>query len=189
MDMKSSSFRIGGMTCVNCRNRIEKKLKSTVGVEDAAVNFDTGTAAVTWNASIITFDEIREAIEALGYTVPDGKARTPAAEIIGVLVIILSLYVLLRGMGIGVLTSAFPLAEAGMGYGMLFVIGLVTSVHCVAMCGGINLSQCISSVPAAAAGDGSTAGPVPAGKKRRQLLLPAVLYNAGRVISYTTVGI
>lgn len=29
-----------------------------------------------------------------------------------------------------------------MSYGLLVVIGLLTSVHCVAMCGGINLSQC-----------------------------------------------
>jgi sulfite exporter TauE/SafE len=98
-------------------------------------------------------------------------------------VIILALYVLLRQSGIGTLTSAFPLAETGMGYGMLFVIGLVTSVHCVAMCGGINLSQCIPpgtcGVPNAAPEEG---------RNRAELLLPGALYNGGRVISYTTVG-
>jgi sulfite exporter TauE/SafE/plastocyanin domain-containing protein len=69
-----------------------------------------------------------------------------------------------------------------MGYGMLFIIGLVTSVHCVAMCGGISLSQCI---PASAPPADAEA----ARKKRRGVLLPAVLYNAGRVLSYTIVGI
>ena len=102
-------------------------------------------------------------------------------EIIGTLIIILALYMLARVLGISALTSAFPLAEAGMGYGMLFVIGLITSVHCIAMCGGINLSQCIPAVR-------SPAWPNRAGS-RFAVLAPAVLYNAGRVVSYTVVGV
>ncbi|MDR1863009.1 MAG: sulfite exporter TauE/SafE family protein [Treponema sp.] len=181
-NLKSTSFRIGGMTCVSCGNRIEKKLKSIVGIEDASVNFTTGAAVVTYNPSVITFNEIAAAVEKLDYRVIDGKTRTPVLEIIGTLVIILSLYGLLKGLGINALASAFPLAEAGMGYGMLLVIGLVTSVHCAAMCGGINLSQCI---PAAAA---------PAEEKRGKLPFPSIfyntgLYNIGRVISYTAVGV
>ncbi|MDR1250817.1 MAG: sulfite exporter TauE/SafE family protein [Treponema sp.] len=176
--MKTQTIRIGGMTCVSCRDRIEKTLKSTVGVEEAAVNFNTGTAAVTYNASVLTFSEIKAAIEKLGYTVLEGKGGTPVSELIGTLVIILALYVLLRAWGIGSLTSAFPLAEAGMGYGMLFVIGLITSVHCVAMCGGINLSQCIPS-----------AAVTPAAGRRGEALFPAVFYNAGRVVSYTAAGV
>ncbi|MDR2078866.1 MAG: sulfite exporter TauE/SafE family protein, partial [Treponema sp.] len=137
---------------------------------------------VTYNASVITFNEIAALIEKLDYRVLDGRAEKPASEIIGTLVIILALYMLLRGLGISSLSSAFPLAEAGMGYGMLFIIGLVTSVHCAAMCGGINLSQCI---PAA----GDEAAPLaPAAGKRWKVLFPSILYNAGRVISYTAVG-
>jgi hypothetical protein len=51
--------------------------------------------------------------------------------------------VLLPGLDISTIFSAFPLAEPGMGYGMLFVSGIITSFHCVAMCGSINLSQCL----------------------------------------------
>lgn len=45
----------------------------------------------------------------------------------------------------GILNLLVPseLADTGMEYGMLFLIGILTSVHCIAMCGGINLSQCI----------------------------------------------
>ena len=174
-NLKSISLRIGGMTCTNCQNRIEKTLKNTVGIAEAAVNFNTGTAAVTYNPSVITLNEITALVEKLDYQVIDGRRRTPVLEILGTLVIILSLYVLIRGLGINTLTSAFPLAEAGMGYGMLLVIGLVTSVHCAAMCGGITLSQCIPAVPA--------------GENRRRLWFPAIFYNAGRVISYTTLGV
>jgi sulfite exporter TauE/SafE/copper chaperone CopZ len=201
--LKISSFRIGGMTCANCQRRIEGALKSTVGVEDASVNFGTGATAVTYDSSVVSLREITAVIEKLDYRVLDNRGG--AGEIIGTLVIILALYVLLQGLGIGVLGSAFPLAEAGMGYGMLFVIGLITSVHCVAMCGGINLSQCIPAGQGAAlsaanpAGEGALPGGAlssapsaaapPTAKRRRELLLPAVLYNGGRIISYTTVGI
>ncbi|MDR0706751.1 MAG: sulfite exporter TauE/SafE family protein [Treponema sp.] len=176
--MKTETIRIGGMTCVNCQNRIEKKLKSAAGIEDAVVSFNRGTATVTWNDSLIAFPEIKTAVERLGYTVIDKNAPPPASEIIGTLIIVLSLYLLLRGLGVGALTAAFPLAEAGMGYGMLFVIGLITSVHCAGMCGGINLSQCIPQRAAR-----------PEGGKWRDALLPSILYNGGRVVSYTTIGV
>jgi sulfite exporter TauE/SafE/copper chaperone CopZ/plastocyanin domain-containing protein len=175
--MVTTNIRIGGMTCINCQDRIEKKLKSTVGVEDATVSFSAGTATVTYNADVITFNEITETIEKLDYKVLDEKHREPYTRIVGTVVIIFALYLLLRQFGINSLTSAFPLAEAGMNYGMLFVIGLITSVHCIAMCGGINLSQCIrkedAPKPSAATG----------------LLWPSVLYNGGRVVSYTLVGV
>ena len=50
-----------------------------------------------------------------------------------------------------------------MGYGLIFVVGLLTSLHCLAMCGGITLSQ---TLPDARPGE---------------RLAPALLYNAGRV--------
>jgi hypothetical protein len=37
-----------------------------------------------------------------------------------------------------------------MGFGVLFVVGLLTSLHCVAMCGGINISQCVTAAGTAA---------------------------------------
>jgi sulfite exporter TauE/SafE len=83
---------------------------------------------------------------------------------------------LLQQAGFTGFFTDLPLAETGMGYGMLFVIGLLTSVHCTAMCGGINLSQCI---------------PRPAQEDRPErlsALRPGLLYNAGRVISYTLAG-
>jgi sulfite exporter TauE/SafE/plastocyanin domain-containing protein len=179
--LKSVSFRIGGMSCVNCQNRIERKLKGAAGIEEASVNFNTGLASVRYDASVITFAEIAALVETMDYRVVEGRERARVSRIAGAVVIIVSVYMLLRGLGIGTLASAFPLAETGMGYGMLFVIGLVTSVHCVAMCGGINLSQCLPRAPAP--------GEAPAGKKRWGLMLPSLLYNGGRVASYTLVGV
>ena len=59
---------------------------------------------------------------------------------------------------------------------MLFVIGLLTSLHCVAMCGGISLSQCI---PRNETGEGNGSF---------STLRPTFLYNFGRELSYTAIG-
>jgi sulfite exporter TauE/SafE len=63
-------------------------------------------------------------------------------------------------------------------YGLLFILGVLTSVHCIGMCGGIAMSQTINK------------GENLKGKKRdiKGLMLPSALYNFGRVISYTFIG-
>ncbi|MDR0857935.1 MAG: sulfite exporter TauE/SafE family protein, partial [Oscillospiraceae bacterium] len=106
-------------------------------------------------------------IENSGYEVL--LSETPAANsnrAIGLVTIIAALFLLISQLN---LTNSLPLAEAGMGYGMLFLIGLLTSVHCIAMCGGINLSQCIPQ------SGGST-------------VRVSFLYNFGRILSYTLIG-
>jgi sulfite exporter TauE/SafE/plastocyanin domain-containing protein len=172
--MISKTIRIGGMTCVNCQSRIQAKLQSMAGVEAAAVSFETGTADIAFNEEVVSFARITSAIETLGYAVLDDSRQKQALRTAGVVVIILSLYVLMRNLGVSAFVSAFPLARAGMSYGMLFVIGLITSVHCIAMCGGINLSQTLQRAPAPSS--------------PRGFLLPSILYNAGRVASYTAIG-
>jgi sulfite exporter TauE/SafE/copper chaperone CopZ/plastocyanin domain-containing protein len=168
-DLKTEVIRIRGMTCGSCAERIARKLKNIPGVENVKVNYLTGRADVTWNDQTVTLNELKAAIESLGYQVLGRNDAPPVREIIGIAVILFGLYALIQRIGAA---ADFPLAETGMSYGMLFVIGLITSLHCVAMCGGINLSQCIPSAEA----------------NRRKVMRSAVLYNAGRVISYTAIG-
>jgi sulfite exporter TauE/SafE/plastocyanin domain-containing protein len=176
------------MTCINCQNRIEKKLKSLAGIENAAVDYAAGTARITYDEAAIDFSSIIGAIESIGYTTPkENHAANTALQIIGVLVIILALASLLKMFSTSSIAASFPFAEEGMGYGMLLVIGLLTSVHCIAMCGGINLSQSLTGDNAESAGTEST-NTVLKSKLDFSLLLPGVLYNGGRLISYTAVG-
>jgi sulfite exporter TauE/SafE/copper chaperone CopZ/plastocyanin domain-containing protein len=179
-DLQKRLFRIGGMYCVQCRNTIEKELKKNSGIKDAKVNYHTGAAAVTYDAQTIGFDNISAIIENLGYKTLEENSKNTILQIVGTLVIILALFMLMRSFGTGKLAANFPLAKEGMGYGMLLVIGLLTSVHCIAMCGGINLSQTLQE------------------KKEKNedgfsntffLLLPGILYNGGRLVSYTAVGV
>ncbi|SHI79184.1 urease accessory protein UreH domain-containing protein [Parasporobacterium paucivorans] len=178
-NIKRIKIHIGGMTCASCQNKIERKLRNAAGVTEAKVSYSDGTADVAYDPEIISLKDINEIIEKLDYTVLSGnkKREHNTGRVIGILLIIISLYMLLQQSGILNLLVPSQLADSKMGYGMLFVIGLITSIHCIAMCGGINLSQCIPR------------GDVTEDEKSRfSTFGPAFLYNFGRVISYTVIG-
>src|SRR5215213_1266028 len=63
---------IEGMTCASCVNRIERFLRKTPGVEQAAVNLATERATVLVDPSAAGREELVKAVEAAGYEVrPD----------------------------------------------------------------------------------------------------------------------
>ena len=55
-----------GMTCASCASRIERKLNKLEGV-DATVNYATDQAAVTYDSSAVSVDDLVAAVEAAGY--------------------------------------------------------------------------------------------------------------------------
>lgn len=172
---------IEGMTCVSCENRIQHKLSNTPGIETAEVSYTNGIAIVTFRPEMLTLEQIEQIIEALDYKIrrlqQDGKNnKFDLTNLIGIAVILFAIYMLANRFGLFDIFYNFPLAKEGMGYGMLLLIGILTSVHCVAMCGGICLSQCVLKQDAETA-PGKLAA-----------LRPAILYNAGRVLSYTVIG-
>ena len=156
------------MTCINCKKAIENGLGNITGVESVSVNYKTGKCEITIDTRLVGWKDIFNAIEDLGYTVGNNK-KTDLINIVSIVVIIVSLYYFLEQTGLLNLLNFEKVADSTMGFGMLFVIGLMTSVHCIAMCGGINVSQCLSE------------------NKKFSGLYP-VMYNLGRVVSYTVIG-
>ncbi|HUX41641.1 MAG TPA: sulfite exporter TauE/SafE family protein [Rectinemataceae bacterium] len=172
--MKESILHIEGMTCRSCERRIEAALGKVAGVESAKASQVGGRATIRHDGGVVT-EALRAAVEGAGYTVKEGPSRaTPIA--LGIGIGLAAIYFVANSLG---LFNSFPIADSSIGYGMLIVIGLLTSVHCVAMCGGLAISQSVKTIPA-----------TPAASKAKALdrLLPGLLYNGGRVISYTIVG-
>ena len=156
------------MTCINCKKAIENGLGNITGVKSVSVNYKTGKCEIAIDTGLVGWKDIFNAIEDLGYTIGNNK-KTDLINIISIVVIIVSLYYFLEQTGLLNLLNFEKVADSTMGFGMLFVIGLMTSVHCIAMCGGINISQCLSE------------------NKKFSGLSP-VMYNLGRVVSYTVIG-
>ncbi len=164
-------LNIGNMTCINCQYKIEKQLKHLRGVISADVSYSKGSADITYNSEIIKIKQIEDSIEKLGYEVVSGNGTLGEGltKTIIPLASILVLYMVLQHTGLLNRMAPSELADNNMSYFALFVIGLITSVHCVAMCGGINLSQSLK-------------------QDEKNLLFPAMAYNLGRVVSYTACG-
>ena len=67
--------------------------------------------------------------------------------------------------------NMIPTIDTNIQLGMLFLTGLFTSIHCISMCGAINLYASASKEDA----------------KIKKLKNP-LLYNIGRLVSYTILG-
>jgi sulfite exporter TauE/SafE/copper chaperone CopZ len=179
-DIKNVKLRIGGMTCTNCEDAIRKKLLKTDGVKKVDASYVAGTASITYDANKVTIEKISKLIndtgyEALGEAVND-KPKFDVSRTLGLLIIIAAVYLVLEGFGILRYLVPQELGEGvDMSYWLALVVGLTTSVHCIAMCGGINISQCLRKGGADRSGWFS-------------VLQPSILYNAGRVASYTAIG-
>lgn len=179
-------FRIEGMSCTSCGIKIENTLNEVSGVISASVSYNTSTLYVDYNSDEVNEDSMIAAVEKQGYrAIPiDGavvvgdaarklKTSTNVLKVLGFAIVAVALYFILNNASV---FNFIPEVNQNMGYGLLFVVGLLTSLHCIAMCGGINLSQCVAY--RSDTDDASV----------NNKLKPSILYNSGRVISYTVIG-
>ena len=119
----------------------------------------------------------------------DSSTMHDALKSLLVLAAIGAILLLAHALGLTDVFLAFPTAGSATTYPAFFVVGLFTSLHCVAMCGGLNLGQ--SLVYTVEARHPSSAAPSSRAshkKKALQALRPNALYNLGRLISYTAIG-
>ena len=165
MSASRKIWRVEGMHCPHCETAVRRALAGVAGLSQVDVSFQKGTLTALWDAALLPETEIDERLREAGYGLVCGSKSAGWARDV------LRLVLLLTRTAVADWARAFPTARAGMGLGALFAVGLATSLHCVAMCGGIDLAQ-----SAASAQHGVR--PVRAN----------LLYNLGRLCSYTLIG-
>ncbi|MDO4355858.1 MAG: sulfite exporter TauE/SafE family protein [Clostridia bacterium] len=174
MSFVQTTWRVEGMHCVHCETAIVRAVANLSGVRRPKASYREGTLTAQWDESLTPLGEIEARLKAQGYALSARRGVSPwraGLQLLAVTAGLFGLYLLMsRSDALGWF-NAFPVARAGMSFGMLFLVGLLTSLHCVAMCGGINIAQ---SANAAQKGHGP-------GRAN-------LMYNLGRVISYTAVG-
>lgn len=181
-NFKKIIINVQDMTCSSCELKIENTLKNLDGIIEVQVSLSKAKAFITYDENKIKINDIIKTIEELGYpasaqnetaakTAVNKSDKLRIDQFIGIAIIVFALYMIIKNT---VGFNFIPKVNQSMGYGILFLVGALTSLHCVAMCGGINLSQCMNY-----------AGPE-SGKASK--LKPSLLYNSGRVISYTIIG-
>jgi len=174
-------LQISGMTCASCELRIENKLKKTMGVISAKANLAKSNLEVSFDSSVVSHEQIVNSIVGLGYSVGKTQSNDKLSvnQLIGIGIVLFAIYLIINNT-IGF--NFIPQVTQNRGFGILFVIGLITSLHCIIMCGGINLSQCVSH----GTGDSESVGTEDQSKLTK--LKPSFMYNMGRVLSYTLIG-
>lgn len=169
-------LKIGGMSCTSCELRIEKTLRKMNGVKNVKASYADAQAVVEYDGEVLDHSTIVAALEKMDYHVENGNKEDSEKfsinQMIGIGILILALYFILKST---VGFNFLPQVDRSVGYGMLFFIGMLTSLHCIAMCGGINLSQSISNLSST-------------DESRWSKLMPSLQYNLGRVIAYTIIG-
>ena len=157
------TYYITGMTCVGCQRRIEKSLKKVTGIKNVEVNLQTGQLNCEYDDKKVSEDEIIKQVELLGYGISKNE-KTSIKKNIGLFGTIIGIFVIVSVLGIQNLLVPGNTASSNMSYEMLLLLGLTTSVHCIAMCEGVNLSQ---------------------SQKYKKAVFE---YNIGRVLCYTVIG-
>lgn len=72
--MNTTTFRIDGMHCDGCAERIQTLLGKEPGVREALVSFAEGSAAVRFNPHTVDEARLRKVIETGGFNVVETTA-------------------------------------------------------------------------------------------------------------------
>lgn len=173
--MKEITWRISGMHCPHCETAILQAVRDMKGIENPRADYRTGTLSALWDDTMLPETVLRDHIAEAGYTLAGQRKAMPFGKrllpLLAILAVLTALYALVSLSPLRGFLSRFPIAKAGMGLGALFMVGLLTSLHCVAMCGGINLVQSAASAQAG-----------------KRVSASNIQYNLGRLVSYTIVG-
>jgi sulfite exporter TauE/SafE/copper chaperone CopZ len=176
-ESKGIIIKLSGLTCPACEQKVEKALSKLEGIDKAQVNYQNLTADILYRPSKVSLEEMISTVEKAGYGViteedEENNENTSFSTILHLGIIILGIYIIINNT-IGF--NFYPKITTNMGYGMLLVAGLFTSIHCIAMCGGISISQCAGCYGCEEKGI-------------YHKVKPSLLYNMGRVTSYTVLG-
>ncbi len=164
MSIRKDRIKVYDMTCNSCENRIEKAVKNLEGIISIKASYSDQFVDVEYDDELCDLEKIKTTIKNAGYSTQNSKDY----KFMGIIIIVAAVLYL------GFKTSGFDMESKlnNASYIVLFMVGVLTSIHCVGMCGGIMLSQSLNNES----------------KNRFETILPALLYNAGRVVSYTILG-
>ncbi|MFH0797895.1 MAG: sulfite exporter TauE/SafE family protein [Candidatus Woesearchaeota archaeon] len=174
-DYKTShKFLIEGTHCSSCAEIIKRQAMKVDGVEDFKFDTHTETAEVTYDNKKTSINKIFHEIERKGYqcyNFGEKEIKSKANQTLGWIFGLAGLAVLAYFFFSFADKISMPQITQNMGYGLLFVVGLLTGFHCISMCGGFVVSY--------------TAKEAQEGKSSYKSHLK---YGIAKTLSYTFVG-
>lgn len=173
MTKKTIRFKVKGMYCGSCEKIIKKSASKIRGVSKIDIDYATEKGEVTFDDKKTNIKKIFNAIDSRGYdcNMMGADEKNSSLKIFGTIfgiigILVIGYFIFRLSEGI-----ALPEISAGMGYGLLFLVGILTGFHCVSMCGGFVISY--------------TAKHAQEGTRSYS---SHFMYGAGKTISYTIIG-
>ena len=161
MKTEIQELKIRGMICRSCVGEVEALLLHTRGVIRAKVSYLKGQAQLEYDPELVSLNDVQIRLAENGYESGDRGLSGLALD-----GLCLALTLLLTWLLLGGGRHSMELGDSA-GFGAAFLLGLMTSPHCLGMCGGILLGNCAQS---------------------RSPALASLAYNGGRVLAYTVIG-
>ena len=171
--MNKKYVKIDGIHCPHCIDVITKELMKNKNIKEVIIK--NNIAHITYNKKL-TNKEIINTINNIDYftkdeyisdNLKDLDNKIRLKEFIIIVSIILLIWFLINIIFGYNIFNVIPNIDSSITFGMLFITGLLTSIHCISMCGAFNLLAIYDS--------------------KRNIKRP-LLYNIGRVLSYTIIG-
>lgn len=171
--MKVIYVKIDGITCDHCRNKITNALKKINHIKN--ITFDGNIAKIEYE-KVINKNKIIDCINLLDYSTNlklisekknELKRNISFKELMIITTVLVIISIIINKIFGFNIFNIIPTINSKMSYAMLLGVGILTSIHCISMCGAINL--------------------VASSSNTKNFKKP-LLYNLGRLISYTLVG-
>ena len=132
--MKKMTFVIEGMSCMSCKQTIEKRLKKQNGIKKVGINYEAKRLNITFDESLISIEHLKLELELLGYQLKTEKeAREDKKLILLAIILIAIIYFLFERVTpdfSGLLTSNQNLSYINLllGLRLLFTVSLCVEV-------------------------------------------------------------
>ena len=158
-----TKLQISGMSCAHCEQSIKKTLLQIKGVKSVSVSHQSGLAYIKSEAKLDT-KQIDALLNPMGYGIKKEGFDVKQLLILLTGIALFVSFQMLYGR------LSFQLDPSQISISLVVIYGLVSSLHCVSMCGGLALSANI-------------------GLKNDKIKQHIAHYQVGRIVSYTLTGL
>lgn len=172
--MVTEKIIVTGMVCGGCETSIEEGVGQLAGVESVKADYPSNTVIVSFDERQISLARIHEQCAEQGYPVGEVPATESKKHLFFKVLLsfvafasLVFLIMLARQSGY----IGLPDLNSYVSDGMIFVVGLVTGLHCIGMCGSFVIGYTLTDA-----------------EQGRSSYLSHLLYGLGKTVSYALFG-
>jgi sulfite exporter TauE/SafE len=173
--MMTETIIVKGMVCNGCESILESAIQELGNVTYVKANYQTNSILVKFDDDKITLAQIKEVCVAKGYPIQvlSSTWRNVLKIFLSVVAlgILIALIMLARNSGHLNHQLGLPTIDSSLSNMMIFVVGLVTGLHCVGMCGSFVVGYTLSDT-----------------QQGRSSYLSHFLYGLGKTLAYAMFG-